>query len=51
MFHTARPEDILEGKVTDVYFQRTLRILKEKGVNPVVKAEFIAKGFPESWPW
>jgi len=51
MFHTARPEDILEGKVTDVYFQRALRILREKGVNPVVKAEFIAKAFPESWPW
>lgn len=32
MFHTASPADILEGKITDVYFERTLRILKEKGL-------------------
>ncbi|MEW6570662.1 MAG: nicotinate phosphoribosyltransferase [Nitrospirota bacterium] len=51
MFHVAEPKDILEGKITDVYFERSLRILKAKGVNPVVKAEFIAKNFPERWPW
>ena len=37
MFHTAEPKHILEGKITDVYFDRTLRILKAKGINPVVK--------------
>lgn len=51
MFHTAEPEDILSGKITDVYFERSLRILKAKGVNPEVKAEFIAKGLPDGWPW
>jgi nicotinate phosphoribosyltransferase len=51
MFHTADPQDILDGKITDVYFERTLKILKEKGVNPVVKAEFIAKNLPEDWSW
>ncbi len=51
MFHTATPEDILSGKITDVYFSRTLKILKEKGINPVVKAEFIVKSFPNGWPW
>ena len=51
MFHTADPDDILNGKITDVYFDRSLRILKAKGVNPVVKAEFIAKSFPDNWPW
>ncbi|MEE9523204.1 MAG: nicotinate phosphoribosyltransferase [Thermodesulfovibrionales bacterium] len=51
MFHTADPDDILKGKITDVYFDRTLRILKAKGVNPVVKAEFIAKSLPDEWPW
>ncbi len=51
MFHTARPEDILDGSITDVYFERTLRILRGKGVNPVVKAEFIAKSLPGNWPW
>ena len=51
MFHTAEPEDILKGKITDVYFERTLRIIKAKGVNPRVKAEFIAKSLPNGWPW
>ncbi|MEW6215056.1 MAG: nicotinate phosphoribosyltransferase [Nitrospirota bacterium] len=51
MFHTANPKEIIEGKITDVYFERTLRILKEKGVNPVVKAEFFAKSLPQNWPW
>lgn len=51
MFHTAEPSEILSGKITDVYFERTLRVLKARGVNPVVRAEFIAKGLPEGWPW
>ncbi|HHN64302.1 MAG TPA: nicotinate phosphoribosyltransferase [Nitrospirae bacterium] len=51
MFHVADPEDILNGKITDVYFERTLRILRAKGINPVVKAEFIAKSLPDGWPW
>lgn len=51
MFNTADPKDILEGKITDVYFERTVRILKAKGINPLVKAEFFAKTLPEEWPW
>jgi len=51
MFHTADEKDILQGKITDVYFERTLRVLKAKGVNPIVRAEFIAKSFPDGWPW
>ncbi len=51
MFHTADPDDILKGRVTDVYFSRTLTILRAKGVNPSVKAEFIAKSLPDNWPW
>ncbi len=51
MFHTAEPKDIIDGKITDVYFERTLKILKAKGINPVVKAEFIAKSLPDNWPW
>lgn len=50
-FHVAKPEDVLSGQVTDVYFERSLRVLKAKGVNPVVRAEFIAKSFPDGWPW
>jgi nicotinate phosphoribosyltransferase len=51
MFHTAGPKDVIDGKITDVYFERTLKILKAKKINPVVKAEFIAKSLPENWPW
>ncbi|MBI5025777.1 MAG: nicotinate phosphoribosyltransferase [Nitrospirae bacterium] len=51
MFHTADPKDIIDGRITDVYFERTLKILRAKGINPVVKAEFIAKTLPDNWPW
>lgn len=51
MFFTADPKDILDGKITDVYFQRAVQILKAKGVNPVVRAEFIAKSLPHGWKW
>ncbi|MDA8078862.1 MAG: nicotinate phosphoribosyltransferase [Nitrospiraceae bacterium] len=51
MFHTADPDDIIRGRITDVYFDRTVKILKAKGMNTRVKAEFIAKGLPEAWPW
>lgn len=51
MFHTADPKEIIDGKITDVYFERALKILKAKKVNPVVRAEFIAKNLPEKWPW
>lgn len=51
MFHTAGQRDIIEGKITDVYFDRTIRILKAKGLDKRVRAEFIAKSLPEDWPW
>jgi nicotinate phosphoribosyltransferase len=51
MFHVADPKDIIDGKITDIYFERTLKILKAKKINPVVRAEFIAKSLPDNWPW
>ena len=51
MFHIAQTKDILEGKITDVYFERAMKILEKKGINPFVRAEVIAKGLPRSWPW
>lgn len=51
MFHTAEPQDIIDGAITDVYFDRTLKVLKTKGLNKRVKAEFIVKGLPHRWPW
>lgn len=51
LFHGAEPEEIKEGKITDVYFLRAKRILEAKGINPVVKMEVIAKEFPLNWKW
>ncbi len=51
MFHIADPKDIKAGKYTDVYFTRTLEILKAKKIDKWVKAEFIAKRFPEDYGW
>lgn len=51
MFHIADPKEIKEGKLTDVYFVRTMQILKAKKIDKWVKAEFIAKRFPEDYGW
>lgn len=51
MFHVAEEKEILDGNITDVYFNRTLKILKEKDINCKVKAEFAAKNLPENWNW
>lgn len=51
MFHSANREEIRAGEVTDVYFTRTLDILKAKKIDKRVKAEFVAKDLPCDWPW
>jgi len=51
MFHIADPKDIKAGKYTDVYFTRTMEVLKAKKIDKWVKAEFIAKRFPEDYGW
>jgi len=51
MFHSADKKEIKAGKITDAYFPRTLEILKAKGIDKRVKAEFMAKGLPHNWPW
>ncbi len=51
MFHMADPEDIKKGRVTDVYFARTLQILRAKGIDKRVRAEFFAKSLPDGWRW
>ncbi len=50
-FHTASDEEILQGKVTDVYFQRTLQVLKQKGIRRRVVMEVAAKSLPRNYPW
>ncbi len=50
-FHIAPPREIRDGKTTDIYFVRTHEIIAKKGLDRHVKAEFIAKGFHDDWPW
>ena len=51
VFQIADPKDIKDGKMTDVYFVRTMEVLKAKKIDKWVKAEFIAKRFPEDYGW
>lgn len=49
--HATTPEQIRRGEVTDVYFPRTLEVLENRGLDPYVRAEFVAKSLPGAWPW
>jgi len=51
MFHIADSKTIKEGGVTDVYFARTLEILKAEGIDKRVRAEFFAKKLPGGASW
>lgn len=51
MLHTASAQQIRDGLVTDVYFERTEKILRAKGIDLDVRAEFMAKGLPGNWSW
>ncbi len=51
MFHTATWKDIKEGLVTDIYFERTKKVLQTKGIDLDVRTEFVAHVFPSNWPW
>ncbi len=51
MFHIAGPEDILAGKVTDVYFERTKQILTALDKDAHVSVEFVVKKFPAPNKW
>ena len=44
-------DDIRAGRVTDVYFVRTMEILKSRGIDKRVRAEIIAKTLPGDWRW
>jgi nicotinate phosphoribosyltransferase len=51
LIHTTTWGEIKAGKVTDIYFERTKEILEAKGIDRHVRAEFVAKGLPQGWPW
>lgn len=51
-FAVAREEEVISGEVTDVYFQRTVRVLKEAGLDKVrVRAEFHVMNLPRGYEW
>lgn len=51
-FHVASDEEITSGKTTDVYFDRTRKILEAEGVSDrEVVAEVTSGNLPEDWPW
>ncbi len=51
MFHIATEDEIKSGKITDVYFEHTVKILKEKGIHNRARAEVALKGLPADWAW
>ena len=51
IFHVASSEDILKGKVTDVYFTNVVKALNRLGRNPRVAAEVRAGSLPDGWEW
>jgi len=54
-FHIADQKEIKEGKITDVYFEQTLTIVRAKGIDKRAEAEFIVKTLPKfyggRWDW
>jgi len=50
MFHIATAEDILSGKITDVYFERTQQVLEAEHLDAHVVAEFVVKKTPLKSP-
>jgi nicotinate phosphoribosyltransferase len=50
-FYQAEVDEIRSGRTTDVYFQRTVQIIEEAGLDREVRAEFSVKRLPGGMPW
>jgi nicotinate phosphoribosyltransferase len=50
-FHTASDAEIKSGEVCDVYFARTVEILRHRNDRKRVKAEIYLKSLPDEWQW
>ena len=51
-FYIASEDEIKHGETTDVYFQRTIKVLKSKGLDKVrVVAEVTSGKLPKNWKW
>jgi nicotinate phosphoribosyltransferase len=51
VFHTAVDDEIKKGLTTDIYFKRSVEILRTKNVKKKIIAEFTVSGFPANYPW
>ena len=51
LFHTATDEEIKAGQITDVYFLRTLEILRRREITKRAVVEVVLKSFPSGYPW
>jgi len=47
----ASEEEIKAGKTTDIYFLRTVEIIKKKRADKIVSAEVTAQSLPDNWEW
>jgi len=51
-FFGACDQDINDGRTTDIYFKRTMQVLKERNLLVVnTLSEFTVASLPDSWPW
>src|SRR6266571_2091251 len=51
-FYIATADEIRAGRTTDIYFVRTLDVLKKAGRDRTnVVAEMTTGGLPDGWPW
>ena len=51
-FYIADEREILEGKITDIYFDRAIRTLEHLGIKEVkVRMEVHSYGLPEGYKW
>src|SRR3972149_8323724 len=51
-FYVATPEEIRSGQTSDIYFFRTLEVLKEAGKHRTkVLMETTVQTLPGDWPW
>ncbi len=52
LFHIATIDEIVRGEVTDVYFERTVSVLRAAGLADVkVRAEFHVASLPPGYKW
>lgn len=50
--HIATAQEIKEGKITDIYFERTSKALEKAGITEIkVRMEFHSYGLPQGYEW